>query len=66
MPDHGGAIVDNGKHDPAARKGIHKAIDVAFGLAAKPLLLDQASDQAFATMIDRLRGEPGSNKGKLA
>lgn len=47
--------------DADARRGITHSIAKAW---SGPLLVDQAADAAFAGMIDRLRGEPGSNGGK--
>jgi hypothetical protein len=46
--------------DVDTHRGIARAIAGTFN---KPLLIDQAADADFASMIDRLRGEPGSSKG---
>lgn len=51
--------------DPDAHRGTVAALNHAWGtgLKANPLLVDQAADADFASLIDRLRGEPGRNNG---
>lgn len=51
------------ERDPATRRGVGQALNHALGVRSSPLLLDRAADAAFAAMIDRLRGEPGTSKG---
>lgn len=49
--------------DAEANRGTIKAINEALGLTHNELLIDRVADAAFASMIERLRGEPGSNNG---
>lgn len=42
--------------DPDTRRGVAGAMKIAF-------LHDDAADAEMARLIDRLRGEPGSNNG---
>lgn len=44
--------------DPAVQQGIRAALNQALGL------IDYAADADFANIIERLRGEPGTNGGK--
>jgi hypothetical protein len=44
-----------------AHRGTVRAINNVWN---KPLLVDQAADADFASMINRLRGEPGCDGGK--
>lgn len=47
--------------DADAHRGTAKAIA---GALNSPLLIDQAADADFARLINRLRGEPGTEGGK--
>jgi hypothetical protein len=49
--------------DADGHRGTVNAIGLALGHKSNPLLIDQAADADFASMIDRLRGEPGSHQG---